>query len=227
MIAIVFLVLFIAAVTLPSLWAQSILKKYAAPRADFPGTGGEFARHLLDGLNLQDVRTERTDIGDHYDPEAKAVRLSPGHFDGKSLAAVVVAAHEVGHAHQDKHAYGPLRSRTALVKSTAWVQRIGPAAIMLSPVLIAIFNTPAAALLGLLIGLGVMGLGVIVHLFTLPTEFDASFNRALPILKNGGYLSGEDLPAARRILLACALTYVAAALMQLVNIARWLRVLRF
>ncbi|MEM8988305.1 MAG: zinc metallopeptidase [Pseudomonadota bacterium] len=227
MLAAVLIIAFLAAVTLPSFWAQSILKKYAAPRPDFPGTGGEFARHLLDGLGLQNVKTEPTAAGDHYDPEAKAVRLSQDHFTGKSLAAVVVAAHEVGHAHQDKHAYGPLRSRTALVKSTAWIQRVGPAVIMLSPVLVAVLKTPTAALLGLGAGLAVMGVGVLVHLVTLPTEFDASFNRALPILKKGGYLGPDDLPAARRILTACALTYVAGALMQLINIARWLRVLKF
>lgn len=211
----------------PSLWTQSILKKYAAPRPDFPGTGGELARHLLDRLNLQTVATEETREGDHYDIDAKTVRLSPAHYNEKSLAAVVVAAHEVGHALQDKEDYGPLRAGARLRKSTAWLQRVGPVLIMLAPLVAALMRTPSAVLMSLAAGAAIMGVGVVVRLLNLPTEFDASFNRALPMLEQGGYLSEEDLPAARRILTACALTYVASALMQMVNIARWLRVVRF
>jgi hypothetical protein len=210
----------------PSLWAKSVLKKFGAQRASQGSVGQAFAREMLDGLGLQNVLVESTDHGDHYDPDAKAVRLTRDHFDGNSLSAIVVAAHEVGHAHQDKHAYPPLRSRTALVKQTSWILRVGPMLFMASPLLVLVFKTPAAALLGVVAGIATLGVGVIIHLVTLPTEFDASFNRALPILEGAGFVDPSEIGPARRILLACALTYVAAALMDLVNIARWLRYLR-
>jgi Zn-dependent membrane protease YugP len=101
LVAIVGLLLFLALAILPSLWVQAVLARHGRERADFPGTGGEFARHLLDEMNLGDVKVEETSLGDHYDPETKTVRLLPRHFGGRSLTAVVIAAHEVGHAMQD------------------------------------------------------------------------------------------------------------------------------
>ena len=77
----------------PNLWVQQVLKRHAAPRDDFPGTGGEFARHLLQRLQLNEVRVESSTGGDHYDPGARTVRLTPDKFNGKSLTAVTVAAH--------------------------------------------------------------------------------------------------------------------------------------
>src|SRR4249920_2242130 len=88
----------------PQFWIRHVLKRHGAERPDLPGTGAELARHLLDEANLPSVMVEPTDKGDHYDPEAQAVRLSPAHHDGRSIAAVAVAAHEVSHAVQ--HARG-------------------------------------------------------------------------------------------------------------------------
>ena len=210
----------------PGLWAKYTLRRYADERPDFPGTGGELARHLLDEAGLREVPVETVPRGDHYDPEAKAVRLEQAHFDGRSLTAVAVAAHEVGHALQDRDDYGPLRTRTELVRSTALIQRTGAAIIMASPLLAVVARSPAVGLWGVGAGILVLGLEVLVHLITLPVEFDASFKRALPVLERGGYLAPEDLPAAKRILRACALTYVAASLLSLVNLARWIRFLR-
>src|SRR5438067_604545 len=90
-----------ALAVLPQMWVRRVIAAHDAERADFPGTGGEFARHILDEMKLGHVKVEETDAGDHYDPEAKAIRLLPKHFGGKSLAAVVIAAHETGHAMQD------------------------------------------------------------------------------------------------------------------------------
>lgn len=227
MAGIIIVVIVIALLSAPSLWAGSILRKYAKPRPDFPGTGGQLARHLLDELHLPEVTVEETRDGDHYDLTARAVRLSPDHMNGKSLAAIVVAAHEVGHAHQDKHDFGPLRAGERLRRSTQWLERAGPIIIMAAPVFAALLRAPSAMLFVLLAGVAVMLVGVVVQLLNLPTEFDASFNRALPMLREGGYIGADDMPAANRILTACALTYVAGAMMQMINIARWLRVLRF
>ena len=93
----------------PGLWVSAVMKRYHYPRNRYERTGGETARALLDSLGLQHVTTESTERGDHYDPVAKAVRLSPDNFQGASLTALTVAAHEVGHAIQDASGFGPLQ----------------------------------------------------------------------------------------------------------------------
>src|SRR5690349_11488663 len=99
-IAAVALVLLFALVFGPSWWIRHVLKTHGVDRSDLPGTGGEFARHLLDEAKLEDVKVEVTNEGDHYDLNARAVRLLPDHHDGRSVAAVAIAAHEVSHAIQ-------------------------------------------------------------------------------------------------------------------------------
>src|SRR5690349_1387274 len=98
-----------ALAVLPQMWVRRVIAAHDAERA-------EFARHILDEMKLGHVKVEETDAGDHYDPEAKAIRLLPKHFGGKSLAAVVIAAHETGHAMQDAVGYPPLQARTRLAK---------------------------------------------------------------------------------------------------------------
>ena len=218
-------VLIVGLVVGPSIWVRRVLARHGHDRPDFPGTGAELARHLLDGLNLHHVTVEPTDRGDHYDPKAKAVRLTPRHHDGRSLAAVVVAAHEVGHAMQDRDGYGPLRVRTEWAGSMILVQRIASAIIFVGPLLSVAGGAPGLALVPIVAGVACMGIPVIMHVFTLPVEIDASYRRALPMLRYGGYLPYRDIPAARQILGAAALTYVAASLMSLVNIGRWLAIL--
>ncbi len=210
----------------PTLWARGVLSWYGDERANFPGTGGELARHLLDEAGLAEVEVEAADSGDHYDPTKKAVRLSRGNLEGRSLTAAVTAAHEVGHAIQDRDGYGPLKTRTRLIKSTAAIQRIGSAIIFGTMILSGVVRSPTLALLGVGTGILTLAISVVIHLVTLPVEFDASFNRALPELDRGDYLPKTDLPAARRILRACALTYVAASLADLLNLWRWIRYLR-
>ena len=91
----------------PGIWVQRVLARYSEPADRYSGTGAELARHLLDKNGLQSVKVEQTREGDHYDPGDKAGRLTPDKFDGRSLTAITVAAHEVGHALQDRDAYGP------------------------------------------------------------------------------------------------------------------------
>jgi Zn-dependent membrane protease YugP len=105
-------------------------------------------------------------------------------------------------------------------------ERIGAFVIMGVPLLTVITRVPATGLLLFLGGFATLCIPVLVHLLTLPTEFDASFNRALPMLASGKYIPQADMPAARKILLACALTYVANALVGLLNVWRWIRFLR-
>jgi hypothetical protein len=222
----IILLVFLGLAMLPQLWVQRVLKEHGRERADFPGTGGEFARHILDEMKLDGVTVEETKLGDHYDPEAKAVRLLPQHFNGRSLAAVVVAAHEVGHAMQDATGYKPLVNRTRLAKQAQHVERIGAIVMLTAPIVMAIVKAPALVFVQIGAGLLIMASTVLMHLTTLPVEYDASFRRALPVLKAGRYVSDDDMTSARQILKAAALTYVAAAAMSLLDVMRWIRVLR-
>jgi len=210
----------------PSWWVRRILERYSKPADRYPGTGGELARHLLDELGLHDVGAEITEEGDHYDPQARIVRLTPDKFNGRSLTAITVAAHEVGHAHQDATGYAPLRWRTRLVKLAAPGQRFGAAFLMLAPVVTVVTRAPVAGILMLLGGFLVLGLSTLIHFVTLPMELDASFGRALPLLEKGGFLKAGDEPHARKLLAAAALTYLSVSLVSLLNIGRWWAILR-
>lgn len=212
---------------LPGMWVRSVLKRHGEPRADLPGPGSAFARSTLDRMGLGHVGVEETLEGDHYDPRSKTVRLSRPHYRGHSLAAIVVAAHEICHAMQDASDYAPLKRRTETALAAARAQKIGGVVMLAAPLVVLALKTPYAILLDIVVGLLMFGSAALMHVFTLPVEHDASFNRALPLLRDGKLIPAEDLPAARRILRAAALTYVAAALMTLIDVTRWFRIFRF
>lgn len=227
MIAVLAIAILIGLVFGPQIWVRTVINRHSVDRPDFPGTGGELARHLLDEMQLGHVGVETTQAGDHYDPRDKTVRLAPQHHDGRSLAAVAIAAHEVGHAMQDATGYAPLQTRTRLAKVAVTIERIGGAVMLGAPLLAVLTRSPAGFLLEFAAGIAILSTTVVIHMVTLPVEFDASFNRALRVLEEGRYLHESDMPAVRQILRAAAFTYVAGALVSLLNIARWLRVLRF
>ena len=156
----------------------------------------------------------------------KVVRLSADNFNGRSLTAVTIAAHEVGHALQDARGFAPLHWRTRLVHWVAPIEKVGAGMLMLAPLAGALTRSPYLGLIGLAGGLLTLGTGVVIHFLTLPTELDASFMRALPLMQQHGVIRREDLPRARRLLTAAAFTYVAVALQSLLNIARWWAILR-
>ena len=216
----------LGAIFLPGIWVQRVLSRYSEPADRYSGTGAELARHLLDRYGMESVAVEETKEGDHYDPSAKAVRLTPDKFNGRSLTAITVAAHEVGHALQDHVAYKPLRYRTRLVRVTQKFEKIGAGILMVSPFIGAITRVPGLGLLMFLGGLMTLGTSTLVHFVTLPTELDASFNRALPMLDESNILLKSDKRHARKLLKAAAFTYVSASLMSLLNIARWFAILR-
>jgi uncharacterized protein len=219
-------VLFIALIYGPQFWINWVLRKHSGERPDMPGTGGELARHLLDEADLQNVKVETVaGRGDHYAPDEKAVRLSEANFNGKSITAVAVAAHEVAHAIQDRDGYAPLMWRQRLVKKTIVIERIGSMVLMATPLVFLLVRSPAVLLLEVVAAIGILASTIVIHFVTLPTEFDASFKKALPVLET--YLPGEEMPGARSVLKAAAFTYVAGALVSLLNVARWLRILRF
>jgi uncharacterized protein len=223
---IVLLAVLLALLFGPGLWVRRVMARYAQPADRYGGTGAELARFLLERQGIAGVAVEETERGDHYDPAAKAVRLSPDNFRGRSLTAITVAAHEVGHAVQDHLGYPPLRARHHLVNWLGPVERLGAGILMASPFIGMLTRTPRLGLLMLLGGLLTLGTAIVVHVVTLPTEIDASYRRALPMLEEHGILFPGDRPHAERILRAAALTYVAASLMSLLNIARWWAILR-
>lgn len=209
----------------PHLWAKFVLDRYNR-KEYFSGSGIDLARLAIERLELKEVDVELTDTADHYDPAGKTVRLTRKMCGRKSLTSVVVAAHEVGHAIQDHIGYKPLRTRTRMIGTAQKLERFGALIMVAVPVLAGITRAPSVGVLMFIGGLTTLCIPVLVHLLTLPTEFDASFNRALPMLTSGRYIPEEDLPAARTILMACALTYVASSLIGLLNVWRWIRVLR-
>ncbi|MFK8015691.1 MAG: zinc metallopeptidase [Gammaproteobacteria bacterium] len=210
----------------PSLWVRRVIQRYRTPADRYPGTGGELAQHLIERFDLSDVTVEQTETGDHYDPLTKTIRLTPDNFDGKSLTAVTIAAHEFGHAIQDATRYGPLRWRTRLILLTNPAQKLGAGLLLLSPFIGMMSRAPSATALLFIGGLLSLGTATVVHMMTLPMELDASYGRALPILSEGDYLLDGDLPHARRLLKAAALTYVSASLLSLLNVGRWWAILR-
>lgn len=226
MAILIVILLILALVFLPGIWVKRVLERYSQPADRYSGSGAELARHLLDQCGLQNVGVEKTDEGDHYDPIEKYVRLTPDKFDGHSLTAITVAAHEVGHAIQDQQAYAPLRLRTHLVRVAGPIQRVGAGILMVSPFIGAITRVPQLGILMFAAGFLTLATSTLVHFATLPTEFDASFGRALPLLDRQSILKQADRPHARRLLTAAALTYVSASLMSLLNIARWWAILR-
>ncbi len=204
-----------------------VFKKYSSPEDLFEGTGGELAIYLLEQLNIKNVTVEQTDPEqDHYDPVEKVVRLSPDIYSGKSLTAITVAAHEVGHVMQDMSGSKLFKLRLSMVRIAQVTEKMGSAAIIVMPFIGIITRSPAVG--GLIFGLGIAGIafGTLVHFITLPVELDASFNRALPMLKSGNYISESQSTHARVILKAAAYTYVASSLANLFNLFRWFRILR-
>jgi len=215
----------IAVIFGPSLWVKLVMRRYSSEKPEMPGTGGELAKHLIKRFSLKDVEVEITELGDHYDPIEKKVRLSREHYESKSLTAVAIAAHEVGHAIQDHQGDKRLATRTKMVPIVNLLARWSVVIISLSPVIGIITRHPIPFSLLLFIGLSGFIARMMIHAVTLPIEFDASFSKALPILREGDYVSQSNEKAVSHVLRAAALTYVSAALADILNLSRWIFIL--
>lgn len=214
------MIILIPAVIL-SAWAQyrvsSTFNKYSKVANSNGIRGCDVARKILNDNGLYNVQIEavRGNLSDHYDPSSKVVRLSESVYGSTSLAALGVAAHEVGHAIQDATDYSPLRWRAALVpvanfgSSFSWILLI--IGILLSSMDLA------------MIGVILFGAVLLFQLVTLPVEFNAS-SRAMEALAGGGFLVGNEVNGAKKVLNAAALTYVAAVIMSLLQLLRMLAI---
>ena len=202
---------------LPQLWVKHIMRKHSTDNPELQGTGAELAKHLIKRFELQGIGVEETkDQGDHFDPTDKMVRLSPDNYHGRSLTAVAVAVHEVGHAIQFHRKEDVFKLRSRYIPQAARIRQIGIYVLWASPVFAIVFRTPLAMALPLLISIMMQIVSALTYLIVLPEEWDASFGKALPILEEG-YLPDEYIPQARSVLRAAALTYFAGALSSMLN----------
>ncbi len=204
-------IILFAGTLLLSLWATGRVKaayaKYSQVPAASGETGAEVAAQILDRAGIRNVEIVAHDemLGDHYDPIHKRLVLSSQNYHGTSCAALGVAAHECGHAIQDKIAYGPLRWRMAAVGVTTFANQI----VLWLP-LIGIFTQIISPLTGAMLMACAWGVIMLFNLVTLPVEFDAS-RRAKEILAGMGHVATPDqMGAVKKVLDAAAWTYVAA-----------------
>lgn len=198
-------------------WAQykvtATFDRYNRVGARSGITAAQVARRILNDRGLEDIPVEQVagKLSDHYDPKARALRLSQQVYRSSSLAAIGVAAHEAGHAFQHDEEYLPLSLRSGLVP----IAKFGSNAAWVLLILGLILGFPPLARFGVYAFAGV----VLFQLVTLPVEFNAS-SRALRLLTVGGYLTEDEIPQTKKVLDAAALTYVAAALMGILQLVR-------
>lgn len=212
--------IYLGIIILLPLYAQfkvkSTYKKYAQIRSTSGMTGAQVARLILDRNGLEDVKVVESKgfLSDHYNPLTKIVALSPDNFHNASVAGTAIAAHEVGHAIQDKEAYAFLRFRHRLApvanitSNASWIFIIG--GILLT-------TSMGQSLLG--VGIALMAVGVLFQIVTLPVEFNAS-NRAMTQIVELGIIRNEEETHAKKVLSAAAMTYVAATAVAVMELLR-------
>jgi hypothetical protein len=181
-----------------------------------PFTGLEFGRLVLNDYGLTEVKIEKSLTVDHYDLLEKKVKVTEDRLSKKSLTAISIVCHEIGHAIQHKEKYKALEQRTSLVQNTAWISQIGSSILLIGiPTILATGYYPLVKICLLLALLSLL-IGIIVHLITLEVELDASFNKALPILIEK--VPAEYHDSCRSILRAAAFTYVIGVVRNFVSL---------
>jgi len=179
-----------------------------------PFTGNQLGQKLLKENNLENVLIEPIKQVDHYNPLKKKVHISEDKLHKKSITSIAVVAHEIGHAIQDKENYKPLLLRQKLIEKTLVFQRIGSFLLIIGlPSIFAITKSPFITFIAAIIIMGCLSTNVLIHLITLPVEFDASFKRALPILQK--YVPKENMRQCRSVLRAAAFTYLAQSIVSI------------
>lgn len=202
-----------------SLWAQFRVKGTFQKHNQVPLrsgiSGADAAAMIMRAAGVRDVSIEAVPgmLSDHYDPQRKVVALSEEVLHGRTAAAVAVAAHEVGHVLQDVQGYQPMNLRAQLV----------PVANIANGMMFPLLLLGMFTRIPMLMWLGVIGFafGVVFHLVTLPVEYDAS-RRAIRILEQSGVVAADEMPGVRSTLFAAGFTYLAGALLSVVELLRLL-----
>ena len=214
MIKLIFYFLPFLSLFLPSIWVSYVLKKNNEILPDMPFTGKELGLKLLKENKLDNVLIEPIKQVDHYNPLEKKVRISEDKLNKKSITSIAVVAHEIGHAIQDKENYKPLLLRQKLIEKTIIFQRVGSFLLIIGlPSIFAITKSPFITFLAAILIMGCLSTNVVIHLITLPVEFDASFKRALPILQK--YVPNENMRQCRSVLRAAAFTYLSLSIVSI------------
>ena len=192
---------------------SSAFNKYSRVRTRYGYTADQVARQILDSNGLQHVQIQhiRGDLTDNFNPQTNIVSLSDSVYGNNSIAAIGVAAHEVGHAIQHAKGYAPIKVRQAIIPVTNFGSAISPFLILVGLLL----GSSTLAWLGIILFSTV----AIFQLVTLPVEFNAS-HRALQTLDGFGYLTSEEMSGARKVLAAAAMTYVAALITSIAQLLR-------
>lgn len=212
--------IFVGISMLVSMVLKGKFKKYAQVPLSNGLSGKEVAQKMLRENGIYDVQVISTPgfLSDHYDPSKKTVNLSPDVYDGRSISAAAVAAHECGHAVQHAAAYGPLEMRSKLVPAVQFSSMIVNWVLLIGVVMAASGNTTL-----LLVGILLMAVTVLFSLITLPVEFDAS-KRALAWLQHTNVTNSKEYPMVKDALQWAATTYVVAALAAVVTLIQYIMI---
>ena len=213
---IVYFIIFLILSTAPVFWLNYVFNKNDQILLNMPFTGLEFGKLILKDYGLTEVKIEQSLNVDHYDLLEKKVKVTQDRLSKKSLTAISIVCHEIGHAIQHKEKYKALEQRTSLVKNTAWISQIGSSILLIGiPTILATGYYPLIKVCLLLALLSLL-IGIIVHLITLEVELDASFNKALPILIEK--VPPEYHDSCKSILRAAAFTYVIGVVRNFVSL---------
>jgi Zn-dependent membrane protease YugP len=209
-----------AMVFLPQMWVKNTVARFSEVRTAKGMRGRDVAQSILSENGLSNVSIEMVEgeLSDHYDPTARAVRLSSDVYNGNSISSVAVAAHECGHALQHAKGYYPVIVRSSMVPMVNFGSSLGPMLIM-GAVMLGGFShaAPSLALTIAWAGVILYGLAVAFHFVTLPVELNAS-GRALKVLETHNYLTRDEMSGAKKVLTAAAFTYIATAMYALMQL---------
>ena len=213
---VIYLILFLLLSITPMIWLNYVFSKNDKILINMPFNGLQFGQMIIDEKGLQGVKIEKSLSVDHYDLNERKVRVSEDRLSKKSLTAISIVCHEIGHAIQHQEKYKPLEQRTTLVKNTAWISQLGSAILMMGiPTILATGSYPLIKICLILAFISLL-IGIFIHVITLEVEMDASFNKALPIIIEK--VPSEYHDACRSILKAAAFTYVIGVIRNFVSI---------
>ncbi len=201
---------------MPMIWLNYIFSKNDKILVNMPFNGLQFGQMVLNERGLNGVKIEKSLSVDHYDLNEKKVKVSEDRLSRKSLTAISIVCHEIGHAIQHQEKYKPLEQRTNLVKNTAWITQLGGAILMIGIPTILATGSYSFIKVCLVLAFISLLIGVFVHLITLEVELDASFNRALPIIIEK--VPAEYHDACRSILKAAAFTYIIGVIRTFISL---------